>query len=374
MPTDVATAAINIAHNPTANVATLYGLSTASTQPFSPTLGSIPNDFTIAININVASLGAGAIAIDASGNAWFTGGKITTTGAVVGFNCLDALGNNDHCGLSYPEGIAIDASGNIWVSNSNPANQSGVVELNSSGNPVYLNCISVPCRDIMQGYTGGGIYDPYGIAIDTSGNVWVTNPGNWTLSELNKAGAGVSGSPFAENYDGVAASPFGIAIDSSGAFISGIAFAANTYDISSSNMSSCINEPFGLAYDSSGNLWVTNSGNNSVSRLIWSGCGVVSSGFSNPQGITIDGSGNAWVANNGGNNVIELSLNGAILSGSSGFNGFNAPVGIAIDGSGNVWVTNSNNSAIELVGAATPVVTPLVANMMTPYNVPASKP
>ena len=45
------------------------------------------------------------------------------------------------------------------------------------------------------------------------------------------------------------------------------------------------------------------------------------------------------------------------------------PHGIAIDGSGNVWVSNlQGNSLTEIVGAATPVVTPIVANLKSPYG------
>ena len=52
------------------------------------------------------------------------------------------------------------------------------------------------------------------------------------------------------------------------------------------------------------------------------------------------------------------------------------PNAIAIDCSGNVWTTNAGTvgSLTELIGAATPVVTPLVANLITPYSSPASRP
>jgi hypothetical protein len=41
----------------------------------------------------------------------------------------------------------------------------------------------------------------------------------------------------------------------------------------------------------------------------------------------------------------------------------------------NVWVPNKGaNSITEFIGAATPVVTPVVANLITPYTTPASKP
>ena len=60
--------------------------------------------------------------------------------------------------------------------------------------------------------------------------------------------------------------------------------------------------------------------------------------------------------------------NGAAISGSSRVygSGINGPHGIAIDGSGNVWVANQNSSILtEIVGAAAPVVTPIVTATRT---------
>ena len=96
-----------------------------------------------------------------------------------------------------------------------------------------------------------------------------------------------------------------------------------------------------------------------------------------PTGVAIDGAGNAWIANFFGSSVVELSSSGSILSGSKGYTGGGVdPSAIAIDCSGNVWATNAGTvgSLTELIGAATPVVTPLVANPITPYSSPASRP
>ena len=68
-PVDTASAAINIAHSPTANIASLYGLATQNT-PFGPSLPAVPNDFTLGVNFTGGGLnGAYAAAIDAEGNA-----------------------------------------------------------------------------------------------------------------------------------------------------------------------------------------------------------------------------------------------------------------------------------------------------------------
>jgi hypothetical protein len=59
--------------------------------------------------------------------------------------------------------------------------------------------------------------------------------------------------------------------------------------------------------------------------------------------------------------MIELNNAGTILSGATGFvvPAAGYPVGTAIDGSGNVWAVMYSNYVVELIGAATPVVTPL---------------
>ena len=69
-PIDIATAAINMAHNPgAANVVALLELPSGGTVPFAPQLTSAPNDFTVAITYNNITA-PGSIAIDASGNAF----------------------------------------------------------------------------------------------------------------------------------------------------------------------------------------------------------------------------------------------------------------------------------------------------------------
>ena len=66
--------------------------------------------------------------------------------------------------------------------------------------------------------------------------------------------------------------------------------------------------PMGLAFDSSGNLYVSNQGANTISKLDPSGNEsiFVSSGLNQPMGLAFDSGGNLYVVNNGnlGNNTI----------------------------------------------------------------------
>ncbi len=136
-----------------------------------------------------------------------------------------------------------------------------------------------------------------------------------------------------------------------------------------------INGPIGIAIDHSWNVWVANYGygGTSVSKFDSSGTaislagGYSGGGLTEPYGIAIDGAGNVWVGNAGGDSVSELTSSGAAISPSTGYTGgVTAGVqDIAVDGSGNVWVTSGGGGAdiVEFVGAATPVVTPIVAGV-----------
>ena len=169
-----------------------------------------------------------------------------------------------------------------------------------SASPVFQPALDVnsPPSDwtIAITYTGGGLNAPTSIAADASGDVWVTNSGNSSVTELNPAGAALSGS--------------------SGFTAGGI-----------------INSPSAIAIDTSGNVWVANKGNNALAELYSGGSGTLysSNGLSTPSSIAIDGSGNIWVANSGANPVSAFTSSGSALAGSpySGA-GTSAPVSVAV--------------------------------------------
>jgi streptogramin lyase len=113
-----------------------------------------------------------------------------------------------------------------------------------------------------------------------------------------------------------------------------------------------LNAPTSIAADAAGAVWVTNSGNASVTKLDNTGAavsgvnGFTAGGFSAPSAIAIDSSGNAWVASSGNNTVTELNPTGTTGTVYHG-NGLNSPASVAIDGSGDVWVSNSGSNAVS---------------------------
>ena len=385
-PADTATAAILIAHIPWAIVSFLYGLQTGAS-PFQPTLSAAPNDFTIAISYTGSGLdGPAGLAVDKSGNVWvanLSGNAVSEfgpTGAP-----LSGSGGVTSGGLNSPLSIAIDASGNAWVTNSGNAS---ISEFDSS-------------RSAISGspYTLGGLSTPYGIAIDQSGHVWVANHStNNSISEFSSGGSPITGSSGITT--GGLDVPYAIAIDVSGNVWVSNFFATSISEFNSSgtaNASSPFSgggllSPGGIAIDAAGNVWAANvyAGANSLSEfdpatsLFLSGSnGYTGGGLSYPYYVAIDGQGNVWATNDafGGDSISEFTSTGTQICNShslftcpAGYfgGGLNGPFEPAIDGAGNLWVSNygsgSGNNITEFVGAASPVVTPIVANLLTPYG------
>jgi hypothetical protein len=382
-PADTATAAVNIARNPGANIGNLYALQTASA-PFQPALSAAPNDFTVAVSYTGAGMnGPLPIAIDASGNVWI-GNTATGANSVSKFSPLGApiSGASGYTGggIVDPYSVAIDSSGNVWTGNVTPDSLS---ELNSAGTPVSGS----------SGYTGGGLNAPYAIAFDSLGNAWVVNNVGSSLSEFSSTGSPITTSS-GYTGGGIINDPVSLAIDGSGntwVTDSVTLGALSEFNSSGSPISGSggytgggLNDPWGIAIDANGNVWAVNSGTgaNTISEFNSSGTPVSSSagysggGLDIPESIAIDGAGNVWAANRATNqfeppypdgSVSEFNSSGVAISPSTGYQaGLNLALRIAIDGSGNAWVSNASlNSLTEFVGAASPVVTPLVANLPT---------
>jgi streptogramin lyase len=368
-PLDTATAAINMAHNPVANIPALYGLSTA-TPPFAPALTGAPNDFTLGIKFTGGGLSTpSSIAIDATGDAWianYVGNsvtRLTNTGSV------DATYTGG--GLLEPSGVAIDGSGSAWLADD--PNATGLVtKITASG--------TYPAGS--SGYTSGGISYPFGIAIDGSSDVWITDESAATKLATSN-GAVLSGSG-GYTAGGILSSPTAIAIDGGGnAWMtnSGSSMvklsSSGTLDAQPTLPPSTV---WGVAADASGSIWVADGtslvklSNTGATLGTYTGGGIVAA-----ASVAIDGAGNAWVANFSPSttspthvSVVELSNSGTVLSGASGF-GYSSGTSLAaffsnllaVDGSGDVWLAGngSTNSVTELIGAAAPVITPIAAGL-----------
>jgi hypothetical protein len=150
-------------------------------------------------------------------------------------------------------------------------------------------------------HSGGGISAPKGVAADASGNVWLANSANNTVTELDALGV-------------TPAAATGFLSGSNG-------FTAGT-----------LNVPVAIAIDQRGNAWIANSGNSTVSMLNANGsAGAIYSGggLSFPSSIAIDAPGNVWVSNTSNSSITEISATGVLTNLSP--TGVNMPIGLAID-------------------------------------------
>jgi hypothetical protein len=384
-PTDTATAAINVAHHPGANVASLYTLASASTA-FAPALITQPNDFTVALQFPLQDgtaviSGAGGshpIAIDGEGSVWLINSsqqsvlKFSNSGAT-----LSPAAGYTGGGLTGPQSIAIDQSGDAWITNYkflNSAQQPNgtVVEFSNSG-------------ALLSPSNGFGPFAPtylFSIAIDASGNAWV--PYGDGIAGLSSSGSILSA---VANPSGAGLGVGGIAIDTAGNIWGAVPYGTTLFNEFS--MSGAIvnpptagqfscgapfepeQEPEGVAIDASGDVWISSGqGFTKESKSPIPACSGKGGGIDPPPegvggDIALDGDGNAWVVNGA---LAEFSNSGEPISPSNGYKILIVPNSISPDGSGNLWVrggkgANLTDTLVEMIGASAPVVTPIAAGV-----------
>jgi Beta-propeller repeat len=336
------------------------------------------------------------MAIDSSGNVYVTGGsavsdivpdyatvKYDSAGQQQWVAYYSGPGNN----ADFAEAIAVDASGNVYVtgeSYTSPANSDYVtIKYNSSGQQQWVARYDGPAHQHERAS---------GIAVDGSGNVYVTGwswgseqfANDYATIKYNSAGQ----EQWVARYNGPANSSDytrGIAVDDSGnVYVTGESFGSGTErDYATIKYSPSGQEEWvaryngpgngtdaanALAVDGSGNVYVTGTSvgttfpdfdyatikYNSAGQEQWvARYNSPGNGDDGATRIAIDGSGNVYVTggsidpitnyeqyvtikyNSGGQEQWDASYSGP-------YNGAHTPLGIAVDGSGNVYVTGQS--------------------------------
>ncbi|MES2391542.1 MAG: hypothetical protein V4555_07865 [Acidobacteriota bacterium] len=406
-PTDTLQAAVDMNLNPTsnnaggssANLAALYSLQSA-TPPYVG-VATQPTDWTYGINYSAGTDTANQlintaidIGVDSVGNIWVIGlpsntaaeslSEFTNNGTPVSIAISGSTAAPTGLGAASPRNLAIDTNNNVYVTTS--SGSSYLYQYSSAGVLTALN-------------VGG---QGYGMTIDGNNNVWIAHNSGSAITSLDEFLAGTIASTSRVEYPLLTGSTNTLlstyaAISTSGSvwMASGtstnIVYQASgmnggatctTFPCTTSNDSSLavtytqasaggVSTPWGVAAAPGGNMWLANSGGNSIA-LYTSPTSFTDFGSSAtlnaPRKLAVDGAGNVWVANRGVAALAEFSPNGTVLS-PTGFphSGLSTSSGISIDPSGNVWVSNNTsgtsanapNSIFELVGAAAPTVTPV---------------
>ena len=291
---------------------------------------------------------ANAIAVDAGGNVFVTGSATSIFGsaaadyATVAYSAAGVplwtnLYNGAGSGFNYPYGVAVDGSGNVFVTGLSEGSSIGgfaTIKYSGAGVPLWTNR-----------YNG---HAAHALAVDSSGNVVVAGyalaPGPSHVT-IKYSGAGAT--LWTREYWGTSL-PQAVAVDNdSKVFVTGGSFATVAYSSAGAQMwtnafaelGNRDDTPSALAVDSSGNVFVT--------------------GTSDPIGSGVSGANYATVAYSSAGLPLWTNRYNGARNGS-------AARAIGVDGSGNVLVTgwssppeccSSDYVTIKYSGAGIPLWT-----------------
>ncbi|WP_263369663.1 NHL repeat-containing protein [Granulicella cerasi] len=375
IPTDTATAAINIAHNPGSNTSALYGLQTGVGTAFLPHLTAAPNDFALPVSYTGGGLNGGFMTVvDATGNVWVSNyfgnslSKFSPQGVVA------SPGGFTGGGLNEPTGMAIDSLGNIWVKN---AGANVISEFTSMGSVVSANGYA------PSGYVAGTL--SAGLAFDTSGRLWITSASSSNASGYLMAltnGVRTLG-PFTDDASADSASASGLYGGNWVSISNATIWTANSNTTVSAFLPSGqpnFGGPLSVAnmtstawvdFDASGFAWVVDFNSSAIARINQAAGNTTAydpstGGLSYPSGLQVDANGSVWVSNNGTPSLSQLRFSSPVIVPVSPSTGYrdpnsdaNAEGAVQLDASGNAWTVDDTNHLIQWVGIATPQATPV---------------
>jgi len=125
------------------------------------------------------------------------------------------------------------------------------------------------------------------------------------------------------------------------------------------------NDPSGAAVDSAGNVYVADTYNHTIRKITPAGVVSTLAGlagsqgsadgtgnaarFSNPYGVAVDSAGNVYVADTSNNTIRKITPAGAVSTLAGLAAQFNLPFGVAVDSVGNVYVADRNNHTIRKI-------------------------
>jgi sugar lactone lactonase YvrE len=260
--------------------------------------------------------------------------------------------------FACPSGVALDANGNLYIADHGNnrvrrIDRNGVVHSFAGAGPIP------PAGSNYGSFGGDGgpaaharFHVPTSVAFDNQGNLYVADRDNGAVREIGRdgrirtiAGTGTRG------YSGDG----------------GPAVKAR------------LNQPQGFAFDKAGNLYISDSANNRVRRIDRSGTITTVAGngrhgysgdggpatkarLSDPYGLAFDANGNLYVAEPDEGVVRRIDAKGIITTfagtGTLGFSGdhgpakkakLNNPFGLVFDAAGNLYIADNGNGRIRRV-------------------------
>jgi sugar lactone lactonase YvrE len=351
---------------------------------------------------NTAGLnGPSGVAVDKKGNVYIADTvnymirKVSTAGLI-----SNTAGNSQLCHdpttapfcgdgakatgaqLNYPIGVATDSLGNLYIADTGD-NKIRVVNVGTV--PITVAGVTIPagfiqtvagdgtaCTNALAGNCGDGaaatlaqLNNPQGIAVDSSGNIYVADSGDHRIRIISNTGSTTGTiSPFAGT--GNRCNPSASCGDG------GAATAAN------------ISNPWQIALDPSNDLFIVDAPANFVREVVAStgnittvagngtpdftgdGGAATSATLNRPRGVAVDALGNVYVGDTGNQRVRSL-VGGIINTFAGGGNGYDTsvatsailggPRGVALDSTGNLYIADAFNNRVREVTPSSPPTT-----------------
>jgi sugar lactone lactonase YvrE len=279
-------------------------------------------------------------------------------------------------GLNTPNGLAFDSSGNLWVVDSS---NNRVLEFKAPFSTGEAASLVIGQPTFTTNYytitNSTSLNSPNGLAFDSGGNLWVADLLNGRVIEYT--------TPFTTR-------------EAASLVIGEPSFTVANDEVSKTGL----NAPNSVAFDSSGNLWVVDGhrvlkyaapfathepasvviGQNDFTN---SSTVTTSTGLDTPSGLAFDSSGNLWIADKLDNRVLEYTAPlstfeaASVVIGQPNFTSsattpvtqptstsLNQPAGLAFDSGGNLWVADWSDGRVLRYGGA--VSTPEFPSVAVP--------
>ncbi|HUK19828.1 MAG TPA: IPT/TIG domain-containing protein, partial [Bryobacteraceae bacterium] len=297
----------------------------------------------------------------------------------------------------------LDSSGNLYIAD---AANNRIRKVSGGKISTYAGNGTAQYSGDGGAATSASLADPYGLAFDQQGNLYISDLNNQvirqvtpggtisTFAGINLYGSGGDGGPATSAYLN---RPIGLAVDTAGDLyiadsnnycirkittdgiihtVAGKITASGYSGDGGPATSALMGAPFGIALDAAGNLYIADTSNNRI-RMVSAATGIIttvagngqqgdggdggqatSAQLNDPEGVAVDAAGAIYISEKFGNRVRQV-VNGVIntVQGSPLFE----PFGLLAGPSGALYIADFGNDVIRLLTPNAPSVAGIVS-------------